>query len=1051
MTGSADTQAPVLTALTLPSVISLAGGDATITYSARATDNVGVASVWITFDRQIVGSAGPTATWLMREEFGEDFSAAPISRDLLIRQTNAPGPVQVLNVTVYDDAGNSTSYSTTDLQGLGLPTGFTLSSASPDTAPPELTALTLPNVVDITAGAAPVSYSVDATDDREVDGVWLTFERPASGTNPAANRWLVYEISGEAWDAGPLTRQIDIRGDTVPGTVALYSVSIFDVAGNARVYDRDDLLDLGLPLQFEVVNDAIAPEFRIDVDMQGQDLMLTVAREGDGLTAPQIGLVLRLDAADAGPATVDLRPAGDIVVTTEADNSGQVLRVMSEVTETLEQGDALFDITLPVNTSPDVDVTILGIEVEGDLVYLPDPVLILPGTSGDDIIAAPGNDPFEGFGGQGADRLIGGGGDDTLTGGPDEDIFEIRAGGGADVITDFAPGLDLLDLTDFGEAAAIAALSSAADTAAGALVSLPGGGTLLLNGLMADALDVTSTTYHTLPAPPADTVWEVQHLTLTDVPEVVSLAHTFDNPVAIARYSDPLREIGVVRVSEVTADSVRLAIQRPDYLDPAYHPVEVTLLVAEAGAYMIGENTFVQAGTIDTSRATVTYDTPFDAPPAVFAQVQTENDPGFVITRYRQSDADAFEVSLQQEEAQQAFGSHPVETVGWLAVSTGTDALGDGLGDLGAVEAARLGAVVDEEEYAVTFASDLGATPEVLVSLASRTGPDPAFAHLIDVSPSGFDVFVQEEQSRDAELSHFPEDIHYLAIENEGTVQGRPPDPDLPVIGEVISAEFSSDLTTIEFSHSFTSPVVIAGPLTMFDSEPAAPRIVDLTSTGLTIFAEEPEVYDGVHGVEDSTLLVLEAGRHVLADGTILEVGTIETDLLSPQGFAPVSFSQPFASAPSIMTQVQTFRGPDFVVTRQTNATLEGFEVAMQEQESRNGGGHFAETIGWIAIERGTGEWSGLDYEVGSAARLVDEQGRWHTYDTLFDDRPEMVGNLSSFRDEDVAILRTTGLWAPGFRGFAQEETSRDGEVDRSAREFVDYITFGGEGLLFGA
>ncbi len=53
------------------------------------------------------------------------------------------------------------------------------------------------------------------------------------------------------------------------------------------------------------------------------------------------------------------------------------------------------------------------------------------------------------YGGAGADTLSGGGGVDSLTGGAGADIFELStAAGGADCITDFQPGIDLIRFND---------------------------------------------------------------------------------------------------------------------------------------------------------------------------------------------------------------------------------------------------------------------------------------------------------------------------------------------------------------------------------------------------------------------------------------------------------------------------------------------------------------------------------------------------------------------------------------------------------------------------
>ncbi|MFN6978737.1 MAG: calcium-binding protein, partial [Gemmobacter sp.] len=98
----------------------------------------------------------------------------------------------------------------------------------------------------------------------------------------------------------------------------------------------------------------------------------------------------------------------------------------------------------------------------------------LAGNRGDDTLAGDaggdrlwggaGNDALDG--GAGADTLIGGVGNDTLTGGMGRDVMtggagrdvfvftdpaESPAGSGRDIITDFAPGFDRIDLSAFGD------------------------------------------------------------------------------------------------------------------------------------------------------------------------------------------------------------------------------------------------------------------------------------------------------------------------------------------------------------------------------------------------------------------------------------------------------------------------------------------------------------------------------------------------------------------------------------------------------------------------
>lgn len=70
----------------------------------------------------------------------------------------------------------------------------------------------------------------------------------------------------------------------------------------------------------------------------------------------------------------------------------------------------------------------------------------LSGSGSDDILQGLQGDDFL-SGGAGDDLLIDGQGSDTLTGGSGEDVFQMAPDGVLDVITDFVPGTDKLDLT----------------------------------------------------------------------------------------------------------------------------------------------------------------------------------------------------------------------------------------------------------------------------------------------------------------------------------------------------------------------------------------------------------------------------------------------------------------------------------------------------------------------------------------------------------------------------------------------------------------------------
>ncbi|MDX6804955.1 cadherin-like domain-containing protein [Terrihabitans rhizophilus] len=123
----------------------------------------------------------------------------------------------------------------------------------------------------------------------------------------------------------------------------------------------------------------------------------------------------------------------------------------------------------------------------------------LPGGEGnDELYGGIGNDTLEGGagddllnGGLGNDRLNGGEGDDVLTGGFRNDTFVFSKNSGADVITDFGRGRDVIDLAelDFGDFDDVR--SATTQTEDGVMISLDDGDDnfVLLEGLKLTSLD----------------------------------------------------------------------------------------------------------------------------------------------------------------------------------------------------------------------------------------------------------------------------------------------------------------------------------------------------------------------------------------------------------------------------------------------------------------------------------------------------------------------------------------------------------------------------------
>ncbi|MEY8842874.1 hypothetical protein AB9K41_27900, partial [Cribrihabitans sp. XS_ASV171] len=430
--------------------------------------------------------------------------------------------------------------------------------------------------------------------------------------------------------------------------------------------------------------------------------------------------------------------------------------------------------------------------------------------------------------------------------------------------------------------------------------------------------------------------------------------------------SDPV----AVRLSNVGPTSFDIRLQEPGNEDGTHAFETVSWLVLEAGTWELPDGLRFEVGHFNSARLsssgfdTETFTEGFlSGAPMLNSQVQTENGPDWVITRQRDTTAVGGEIAMQEEEALND-GFHASERIGWLAMERGTG-LWDGL----AYEADVTGAAVGDNLTARNFQQGFSAAPALVTSLASFNGSDPAGARVSSVSPGDFVVKSEEETSADTETTHLPERVGFLAIEGSGILTAH----DAPGgIAEVGSVSLDSAGQTIQLSRAFLAPVVVAFVATENGFQPVNVRVSEVRGGSLTMHLQEPNYLDGTHFNETVNYLVVEEGSWVLPDGTLLEAGRLQSNLLSSQGFESVAFDAEFDSAPVILSQVQSANGPDFVTTRQRGADAEGFQLTMQEEEAGNAGSHFVESLGWVALEAGSGTSGGVNWVAGSAAEVTD-------------------------------------------------------------------------------
>lgn len=265
-------------------------------------------------------------------------------------------------------------------------------------------------------------------------------------------------------------------------------------------------------------------------------------------------------------------------------------------------------------------------------------------------------------------------------------------------------------------------------------------------------------------------------------------------------------------------------------------------------------------------------------------------------------------------------------------------------------------------------------------------------------------------------------------------------------LAEAGSVAIDHTQTTVTLSNTYVNPVVIAQPAEFNGGDPVVVRLSGISGNQFTIQLQEPSNFaPGTHTTETVHYIVVEAGSWVLPDGTLLEAGTFATNS-NTNSFATVNFATSFGSTPVVMSQVQTLNDTTFVSTRQQNLSAGSFQVALEDEDAA-GNNHGTETIGWLAIEPGTGDIDGRLFEAGTTPDSVTHNLYNIGFSAGFTSAPNFIASLATFDGGDASHLRFDNLGAGSVDVFVEEDTTVDSETDHTT-ERVTWLAIEGDGAL---
>jgi hypothetical protein len=275
---SSDITPPELTGLSFtPAAIDVSSGPQAVTFTLDISDDL------TGFD-PTCGKSCSYSLINLRSPSGKQTQSELSKQMTLLSGTPEQGQWQIaVNLPQYaeagkwtisylglqDTVGNGNYLSTSDLQSLGLPTSFTVTSSPSDTEAPKLVSLDIsPTFVDTSASAATVTATLQATDNlsgilhsyRSIspnvfnDSFYISFQSPSGNQGWGTYFWN-QPIAGTDKD-GTWQGTADLPQFSEAGTWKPYTAVLVDNAGNTMTYDSAQLAALGVP-SLEVIRPSL--------------------------------------------------------------------------------------------------------------------------------------------------------------------------------------------------------------------------------------------------------------------------------------------------------------------------------------------------------------------------------------------------------------------------------------------------------------------------------------------------------------------------------------------------------------------------------------------------------------------------------------------------------------------------------------------------------------------------------------------------------------------------------------------------------------------------
>ncbi len=239
--------------------------------------------------------------------------------------------------------------------------------------------------------------------------------------------------------------------------------------------------------------------------------------------------------------------------------------------------------------------------------------------------------------------------------------------------------------------------------------------------------------------------------------------------------------------------------------------------------------------------------------------------------------------------------------------------------------------------------------PVIIASPVSFNGGDPSLTRIRNVTPTSFEIRLQEWDYRDGR--HTLETVDYLVVNAGEYVLDD---------GTILFAKNESSQTQRwktyglgdTFRDSKQDPIVFAQVVSNNDPSAVTPRIRKVTSTDFQIKVQEEQANVRTpHGAETVSWLAIQQNVSDIGDLSY-ETGTTP-NAVTHRNYN-IDFSRDFASRPAFFAKMQSFNGGDPAAIRAKSIDADGATIILQEERSFDYEvRHNPEVVGFWAIETG--------------------------------------------------------------------------------------------------